>query len=60
MKVLIKGALIGGLVAFIWTNVSWMVLPWHMATISGLSNEAPIAEFLKTYVTEIGLYILPR
>ena len=59
MKVLIKGALIGGLVAFIWTNISWMVLPWHMMTISALSNEAPIAESLKSNVTENGLYILP-
>ena len=59
MKVLIKGALIGGLVAFVWTNISWMVLPWHMATISGFSNEAPIAEALKNNITESGLYILP-
>jgi len=59
MKVLVKGALVGGFVAFIWTNISWMVLPWHMATISGLPNEAPIAETLKNNITESGLYILP-
>ena len=59
MKVLIKGALLGGLVAFIWTNLSWMVLPWHQMTISTLPNEAPIAEALKNNVKENGLYILP-
>ena len=59
MKVLIKGALIGGLVAFIWMNISWMVLPWHQMTISTLPNDAPIAESLKNNVTESGLYILP-
>ena len=59
MKILIKGALIGGLVAFIWTNISWMVLPWHGWTIDKLSNEAPIAESLKNNVTKSGLYILP-
>lgn len=59
MKVLIKGALIGGLVAFIWTNISWMVLPWHQMTLSTLPNEAPIAESIKNNVTESGLYILP-
>lgn len=59
MKVLIKGALIGGLVAFMWMNFSWMVLPWHFMTISTLPNDAPIAESLKNNVTESGLYILP-
>ncbi len=59
MKVLMKGALIGGLVAFIWMNFSWMVLPWHFMTISTLPNDAPIAESLKTNVKESGLYILP-
>jgi len=59
MKVLIKGALLGGLVAFIWTNLSWMVLPWHQMTISTLPNEAPIAESLKNNVKESGLYMLP-
>jgi len=59
MKVLIKGALIGGLVAFVWTNISWMILPWHMMTISTLPNDAPIAESLKNNVPESGLYILP-
>jgi len=59
MKVLIKGAIFGGLVAFIWMNFSWMVLPWHWMTISTLPNDAPIAESLKNNVTESGLYILP-
>jgi len=59
MNVLLKGAVIGGLIAFTWTNVSWMVLPWHHMTISTLPNEAPIAESLKNNVTESGLYILP-
>jgi len=59
MKTLVKGAIIGGLVAFIWTNISWMVLPWHGMTLSTLQNEVPIAESLKSNVAESGLYILP-
>lgn len=59
MKVLIKGALIGGLIAFFWMNFSWMILPWHMNTISTLSNEAPVAEALKNNVPKDGLYIVP-
>ena len=59
MRVLIKGALIGGLIAFIWMNISWMVLPWHFMTISTLEDEAPLAKSLKNNVPENGLYILP-
>ena len=59
MKVLIKGALIGGLVAFIWTNISWIALPWHQMTISTFPDEASIAESLQNNVKEEGLYILP-
>ena len=59
MKTLIKGAIAGGLVAFIWTNISWMVLPWHGTTISSLENEAPVAEALKSNITKNGLYIIP-
>jgi hypothetical protein len=59
MKVLIKGALIGGLIAFIWMIISWMILPWHQMTISILPNEVPVAESLKNNVHENGLYILP-
>ena len=59
MKVLIKGALLGGLVAFIWMNISWMVLPWHWMTISALPDDAPVAEALRSHVSESGLYILP-
>lgn len=59
MKVLIKGAVMGGFVAFIWTNISWMVLPWHGMTISTIKNEAPLAQAIKANITESGLYILP-
>lgn len=59
MKVLIKGAILGGLIAFIWTNISWMALPWHQSTISAIPNEAPVAESLKKNIPSSGLYILP-
>lgn len=59
MNTLIKGALIGGVVAFLWTNISWMILPWHGMTISTLPNEESIAGLMKVNIAESGLYILP-
>jgi hypothetical protein len=59
MKILLKGAVLGGFVAFLWVNISWMILPWHGHTISNLENEAPVAQALKEHVPKEGLYILP-
>ena len=59
MKVLIKGGLIGGVIAFIWMNISWMVLPWHMMTINTVPDETQIVQSIQADVPESGLYILP-
>lgn len=59
MSTLVKAANAGGLVAFIWVNISWMALPWHWSTIGGVTSESPIAEALKNNVSESGVYILP-
>jgi hypothetical protein len=59
MKTLVKGALSGGLIAFMWVNISWMVLPWHGKTISTLDNDVQVSESLKNNVFTSGLYILP-
>jgi hypothetical protein len=31
-KKLILGALLGGLVVFVWSAISWMAIPWHEST----------------------------
>ncbi len=59
MKTLIKGAFFGGIIAFVWMNISWMVLPWHQKTIATLPDDEPVAESLRMHVPANGLYILP-
>ena len=59
MKAIVKGALVGGFIAFIWVNISWMILPWHQLTISSVPDEEATRTALRTQIPESGLYILP-
>ena len=59
MKSLVLGALLGGLVAFAWSFVSWMVLPWHNPGMISFGNETAVARVLMDNATTSGMYILP-
>lgn len=59
MKSLALGALLGGLVAFIWTAVSWMALPWHNTTMRSFINEDAVAQVLVENVPTGGMYWMP-
>lgn len=56
---LVKGALVGGVVYFLWSFLSWMVLPWHESYMKKLPNEEPVAAAIKANVSEPGLYMTP-
>ena len=36
---LVMGAVLGGIVVFLWSMVSWTVLPWHSADLMRFTNE---------------------
>ncbi|MGB7128960.1 MAG: hypothetical protein WBD50_07745 [Candidatus Rhabdochlamydia sp.] len=59
-KKLVKGALIGGVTVFIWSMLSWMVLPWHTQTYYKFTDEAEVAKVLKENTSQSGIYILPN
>lgn len=58
-KVLIKGGLVGGLILFIWSAVSWMLLPWHLMTMNGFKEEAAVTQTITANVPSSGVYLLP-
>ncbi len=60
LKSLVLGSLLGGLVLFIWGAVSWMVLPWHMATLKKFKDEGAVAQVFVANAPESGEYILPN
>lgn len=59
-KKLIKGAIIGGAIVFLWCFVSWMLLPWHAKTFNKFSNEESVADAIKNNAPVSGIYILPN
>ncbi len=58
-KSLWKGALFGGLALFVWSTISWMVLPWHNATLNTFTNEDEVARVLKANASGRGIYVYP-
>ncbi len=59
MKLLL-GALIGGIVVFIWGSVSWMMLSWHENTLLPFTNEPAVASVVKAGAPVSGVYLLPH
>jgi hypothetical protein len=56
---LIKAAIAGGIVAFLWGVVSYMVLPWHMMTMHPFKDEEAVSKVIAEHVEGSGVYILP-
>ena len=59
-KSLLLGGVLGGLAVFIWGVVSWMVLPWHAATLLRFQDEAVVTDTLSTQAPVSGVYLLPN
>ena len=59
MKRIIIAAVLGAVIAYVWGVVSWMVLPWHSATMHNLPNEKLVVEQLRNGGLESGVYQIP-
>jgi hypothetical protein len=59
MKKIILASALGAVVMFMWGAVSWVVLPWHNATMHSFSNEDAIISVLKASNAESGTYMIP-
>lgn len=58
-KSLIKGGLLGGLVLFVWSSLSWTVIPWHEATLKKFTGDEAITKAIMEAAPEKGIYYLP-
>lgn len=59
MTKLIKAGLLGGLILFIWSTVSWMVLPWHKATMHSFTIEKAVSQSIQSNAPRSGIYFFP-
>ena len=57
MKILISG-IVGGLILFVWSFVSWMVLPWHNHTFQTFAHEQSVEAILSVDAPSAGMYVL--
>lgn len=55
----IKTGIVGGIILFIWSAISWMVLPWHMTTLNAFTNENAVVQAVKANASQSGIYVLP-
>jgi len=57
MKRILIAGVAGAIVLFVWSSISWMVIPWHR--MEKLPAEAAVAQTLRVANTEKGVYWLP-
>ncbi|MCP5508967.1 MAG: hypothetical protein H7A39_00930 [Chlamydiales bacterium] len=59
-KGILLGALTGAIVAFVWSFLSWAVLPWHKTSFKDFCNAEEVAMVIKKNATcGQGVYLLP-
>jgi hypothetical protein len=59
IRSLVLGTILGGLVAFIWSFISWELLPWHEKALQSFHNEDEVSAVIASHITKSGSYILP-
>jgi hypothetical protein len=59
LKSLVLGTILGGLVAFVWSSISWEVLGWHEKPFHRFQNEDEVSAIIASHATGPGVYLLP-
>lgn len=60
MATLLKGAVLGGLVVWLWGAVAWMVLPWSGAAMRPFEGERAVMEAVLQGAPSSGVYLAPN
>ena len=56
----LKAAVVGGLIVFIWSFLSWMVFPWHQKCLGKFTNQSEVASVIANNAPHSGVYVLPN
>lgn len=59
-KTLVKAAVLGGIVVFVWGIVSWMALPWHKVCMNKFKDQEAVAKVMQENATQNGVYVIPN
>ncbi len=59
LKSLVLGTILGGLAAFLWSNISWELIGWHEKPFHAFQKEDEVAAVISSHAPESGVYMLP-
>jgi hypothetical protein len=59
-KSLWLGGLLGGVAMYVWVSISWMVLPFHNASLLKFKDEAAVTTAIAANIAGPGIYMLPK
>ncbi len=57
---IVRCAVIGGLILFVWSIIAWAIKPWQQDQYSKFKREKEVREVIKDNAPTSGLYILPN
>ena len=57
---ILKGGVFGGIVLFIYMAISWMVIPWHDATMNNFKNPKEVSAEVIENAPKSGVYVWPN
>ncbi len=60
MRKILIGALVGGIILFLWQTLSFMLMNLHEKAFQYTPKQTEIIEFLNNTLTEEGSYMVPR
>lgn len=62
MKLILQGGLLGGLILFVWSAISWMALPFHASSMHSFQNETLVQSAVMASLDQNhgGVYMLPK
>lgn len=58
-KSLVWGTILGGLMAFVWSSISWELLGWHEKGMLAFQKEDEVSAMIALHTSKDGIYLLP-
>lgn len=55
----VKAGVLGGIILFLWSMISWMLLPWHNLTLNQFKDEKIMVQTIRANVPKSGMYLMP-
>ena len=59
-KTLFKAAIVGGIIAFLWSIFSWTAIDWPSMVFKTFCDERKVAQVIQDNTTSSGMYLLPN